>query len=231
MDKYNTQEKAYEYAIMAWPISDQSSHPAPFYNFVKKIILTNLKEITDEKLFCAEVGFGSGKILFDIHTSKSCKKIIGIEQSQAMFEITKSLLLKKSPVKIGMTTISGLGLKNILLRIGDIQSLDLKIESYGFVVCINVLDRIPNTKRGIFEICRILKKEGVLIVATAFDYKKPTTPLEQRLNHSQIVEEFKKNNCFVTKKYKTSLAKKVGKKLIRYNEHIFVLKKLSKKPL
>ena len=225
LDKYNTQKKAEEYAIMAWPVLNQSSYSKPFYNFVKKIVLTNLKKIGDNKPLCIDIGFGSGKILFDMHASKGCQKIVGIEQSPAMLEITKSILLKKLPVKIGSNTIDGLGLKNISLKIGDIQLLDLKTESCGFVVCINVLDRIPDTKRGIFELCRILKKEGVLIVATAFDYEELVTPPEQRLGSTQIENEFKKNSCFVTKKHETSLTKKLVNKEIRYNEHIFVVKK------
>ena len=229
MDKYNTKEKANEYAMMAWPISIQSSCSEPFYNFVKEIIFNNLKKIKNIKPSCLEVGFGSGKILYDIKGVRYCKRIVGVERSCSMLEIAKSILLKKSIVKIGTGAVYGLGLKNILLKIGDIQHLNLKTENYDFAVCINVLDRIPNTIKGISEICRIVKSGGILVIATAFDYEKFTTPPVQRLNYKQFKAEFEKNNCFVEKEYKTSLIKKIKTKEIKFNERIFVAMKLNKK--
>src|SRR3989344_1479339 len=54
--------------------------------------------------------------------------------------------------------------KNIEFSIADLCSLPFKKESFDEIICSDVLEHIKNDEEALFELARVLKKEGVLLI-------------------------------------------------------------------
>jgi SAM-dependent methyltransferase len=57
----------------------------------------------------------------------------------------------------------------------DIQDLKFQDEEFDIVICYHVLDYVPNDIKGISEIKRVLKSEGVSISQDGINFKLPKT--------------------------------------------------------
>jgi predicted SAM-dependent methyltransferase len=54
------------------------------------------------------------------------------------------------------------------LRI-DIQNTHLKSDTYDFIACNHVLEHVPDFKKALKELCRILKPDGILEITVPLD--------------------------------------------------------------
>ena len=203
IDKYNTRIKAEEYAKMAWPVFADSSVSEPFYASIALLVNKYAGRSAQPRPSFLEVGFGAGRTLYDIHMSGRAGRITGIEQSPAMLEIADKILIRQDSIDIDRKTMVGKGLTNIELLKGSIQHIPFGDNTFHFLVCINVLDRIKDTIKGISELVRVLLPDGILIVATAFDYGSITSK-NQRLSQERLVQAFVFRDCSLIEKQKTN---------------------------
>ena len=97
-----------------------------------------------------EVGCGTGK--FTIPLAQAGKKVLAIDYSDEMLEI-----VRKKAIEYGID-------KNIELKNGDIENLDIPSNSYKAVLSIAVARHFENQNKAIFELSRILEKSGVLVI-------------------------------------------------------------------
>jgi SAM-dependent methyltransferase len=51
----------------------------------------------------------------------------------------------------------------------DICDLPMKVESYDFIICSHVLEHVPDDKKAISELCRVLKFGGIALVQFPYD--------------------------------------------------------------
>ena len=87
------------------------------------------------------------------------KKIIGVDISKGMLEVGKVKIKEK-------------GLEDIIsLRLGDSENLEFENESFDAVIVAFGVRNFQNLSKGLEEIHRVLKKNGVLIV---LEFSQPT---------------------------------------------------------
>lgn len=108
---------------------------------INKFRLECIKELKGEIL---EVGIGSGG---NMKFYPKEKKIIGIDFSSKMLEIANEKKIKYN-------------LNNVELREMNIEKMDFPDESFDSVLATGVFCTIPNPKKGMDEIYRVLKKGG-----------------------------------------------------------------------
>ncbi|MGL5207866.1 class I SAM-dependent methyltransferase [Cetobacterium sp.] len=114
-------------------------------------VLKWLKELSiNEKYTLLDLGTGKGDLLVKILNNISIKNkswnLIGLDISP---EMIKKALEKKLPVN---------------LNVGDSESLPYKNLSIDIITCINSFHHYSNPEKSIYEINRVLKSEGILIL-------------------------------------------------------------------
>ena len=95
-----------------------------------------------------DVGCGTG-FYFPV-LKKFSKKIVGFDFSPEMIDEAKLLIKEKK-------------LLNIKAEVGDVEKLKYKDKSFDCVICFDVLHHIPNLKKGLKEINRVMKDDGIFI--------------------------------------------------------------------
>jgi len=94
-----------------------------------------------------DLGCGEG---FLISILPDLKKIVGVDISNIALERAKKILKNR---------------KNIELKWDDAQNLNLANESFDKVICSETLEHLPEPRKAIKEIHRILKKNGLAIIS------------------------------------------------------------------
>ncbi len=113
-----------------------------------RLIMHNSKLNRTDKVLDAGCGIGLYGLNYAI---KQKADVIGVDMSKDKIENAEKL--KKS-----------LGITNIKFEKGDLTNLKFKDNSFDFVLCSDVLEHIPNDKKALKELARVLKKGGSLIL-------------------------------------------------------------------
>ncbi len=225
-DKYGNRLKAEEYALMSYSEVAAFPEAAPFYDRLSTDIVRIASRLPQDPRVI-EIGFGAGRFIADIAKTRPDARVDGYEYSKAMQGIATELVIDTDDVVLNGVTVKGKGLKNVSLHADtDVQDLDgISDEAADLTVCVNVLDRVPDTGKAISELARIVKKNGVLYLVTACDYED-YTPIEERLTAVQIQEELQKLGFEVAEPERLELHKKTADGTERtFEEHLLVAKK------
>ena len=109
-------------------------------------ILETLKNINS----VVEIGPGTGK--FTIPLAKAGKYVIAIDSSEEMLD-----LIYKKAVEHNVS-------KNITLKLGDIENIDIPDSYAEAVLSIALVRHLPDPRTSLSEITRILKPNAVLVI-------------------------------------------------------------------
>lgn len=211
--KYRSLAKAYEYASMCWPGFGTTNVSEPFYRHIADLIREVLHLIDTPRPQCVEFGYGAGRHLYELQKSFSHGSILGVESSYSMMDVAIRMLRHRVPEH------------RIAFAVGDIQATCIRDVSADFVLAVNVLDRVPNTAAALSEIVRIVKPDGIILCASAFDYLGYTPP-EQRLAPDHVEDTLAGSGCRILSRENTVLRKDCGDGTIReFEEVIFVIRK------
>ena len=209
-NKYFSPAKAQEYMRMSWPQWPENKASEPFYAFLTEKIRHISTLVQSVEPFCLEFGFGAGRILFEITKSFPSAQITGVETSPSMIKVSRSLL-------------HGV---NLHLIQGSVENASAEDNTVDLTICINVLDRIKNTTLAIQELVRITNKGGFLLVASAFDYEFPFTPIKEHILPQRMLDLFVERGCTIIEDSHTELAKILpNREVKKYNERVFILRK------
>jgi ubiquinone/menaquinone biosynthesis C-methylase UbiE len=118
--------------------------------------------------------------------------------------------------------------RNINYVNGDVQNLDLSDGLADVLLCVNVLDRVGNTRLAMSELIRVTRAKGVLIVISAFDYEDVTTQVDEKISVGQMVDYFAANGCQLIRDNEDTLSKRLypsGDVKI-YNERCLIFQKM-----
>ena len=116
-------------------------------------------------------GCGTGTLMEFLPT----KDIIGFDISSGMLNKAKKRM-------------------NILVR-GDSQRLPFKDETFNTIVCRGVLHHLQDTKEGVIEMYRVLKKKGEIVILEPIQSVLSTIPrklIKGSEHFSEIHKDFKK---------------------------------------
>ena len=115
----------------------------------KSKLMMNLliKKFINKNNTFLEIGIGTGEV-FEL-VSKKFDFAYGMDISESMVRRTYS---------------KGQKFKELL--VGDSCNLPINSNSIDFIICQDVIEHVPNQKRLILEICRVLRKNGIAIITT-----------------------------------------------------------------
>jgi SAM-dependent methyltransferase len=74
------------------------------------------------------------------------------------------------------------------IRCEDLQALTFAAESFDAIISLDVLEHIPDYRAGLREMCRVLRKQGALILTCPFIMQLPTIRAQARLDDRGEVE-------------------------------------------
>ncbi len=114
-----------------------------------KLVLGYLSPAKDEKIL--EVGCGNGRDLLEIGIAGS--QCIGIDISENMLEGAKKQLADNN-------------IKNVEIKYEDVTKLTFPTDSFDKALASEVLEHIPDYKKAISEMSRVLKRGGVMVIST-----------------------------------------------------------------
>ncbi len=132
---------------------------APQWDRLKREVLgefdlnEKIKKILPFKGPIADLGCGTGELL-DVLSEKTSEKLIGIDSSPEMLEQARLRLS---------------GVNNAELRLGEVEHLPMKNREIDTAVMSMVLHHIPQPKRPIQEVFRVLNPGGVFVLS---DFQK-----------------------------------------------------------
>lgn len=108
-----------------------------------------LREISiPENPVCLDIGSGTGISTFELQRKiQNSGTIIGIDISSSMIEVAKR-------------NASQQGFKDIEFRVGDAEQLDFPDSMFDLVLCNMTLHYLPNKKKSLMEMHRVLKPGG-----------------------------------------------------------------------
>ena len=105
-----------------------------------------------EGMTVLEIGCGTGKIWIGHENIVSgCGKLILTDLSEGMLETAEKNIGERD---------------NIEYQIADIQSLPFMDDSFDIVIANSMLYHVPDIERGLKEVRRVLKKDGVFYCST-----------------------------------------------------------------
>ena len=154
-----------------------------------RLILRNSKFKLGDKILDAGCGVG----LYGLNYAEKNKvKVTGVDLSED--KIRNALKLKK-----------GIGTLNINFLKGDLTKLNFKEGYFDFIICSDVLEHIPNDKKALKELTRVLKKDGTLLLT--FPYlSRHNAEVMKKFGHARagydekkVIEMSKKNNLRIEK--------------------------------
>lgn len=140
---------------------------APQWDRLKKEVLgefelnARIVQMAPDKGQIADLGCGTGELI-EVLSQNSNGKFIGIDSSPEMLEQSRLRLS---------------GVANTELRLGEIEHLPMKNREIDTAVMSMVLHHIPQPKRPIQEVFRVLKSGGLFIL---IDFKKHAN---ERIRH------------------------------------------------
>ena len=171
-----------------------------------KRIVDSLK--IDDKYKIADIGCGTGELLYLIRKKNSCARLYGIDISPKMIEKAKS---KK--------------IKNVFFSIGDAEKLNFDNNTMDIIITSESFHHYPYPQKALEEVNRVLKPNGLLVLC---DMYRPT-PIRQAMNFM-----FKFTNTGDVKMYNrkeiTKLISNSNFKIVRneyfYSSYIYWCKKI-----
>ncbi len=104
-----------------------------------------IKRYTNKNSSVLELGCTYGYLFKHL---KGYKNLYGIDISKHAINVSKALNSKAD------------------FQVMDVQDLKFNKNTFDFVVAIDVLEHLPDPKKGIKEISKVLKPNGILILAT-----------------------------------------------------------------
>lgn len=116
-------------------------------NFVKELISVKRND------HVLEIGFGTGKLMYEMAETIETGHIEGIDFSETMFEAAK----KKNKKHIS----SG----KVKLTLGDFDKTPFKVNSFNKVGSVNTIYFWPNPEGTLKKIAEILKPDGMILLA------------------------------------------------------------------
>lgn len=172
-----------------------------FYSHVVQFALRNIKSQKEPVRIC-DVGGSTGRLIFEwLRAFSNTDEAVLVEPSKAFCTWAKRLLLQSGPfecIPIVMSheapgsskplrrppRIDSFSAAKVCIHNGYAESLPRADGHFDIVTCLNVADRVPAPRVLLSELRRLLKTNGILILASPMDWRHNVdTPKKKRFNN------------------------------------------------
>ena len=107
--------------------------------------------VQTEKGRALDIGCGSGRLLVDLHQRGF--QVLGVDYSSSMIQGSKNYFKNQE------------SLRNPGFAVNDIENLAFKDKTFDLVVAAGVVEYLPDDKKSISEIFRVLRPGGTIIIS------------------------------------------------------------------
>lgn len=142
-------------------------------------ISAQLKKYTNSETLFLEVGCGLGRITFE-SAKLGAKKSTGIDISKKFIAECKKISAGERK-NISTFSLPATLNKTVSFLVADAQKLPFSEGTFDVVVCLNVIDRLPQPLKCLESIQKVLKKDGILVIADPYDYYPEFTVQKNRI--------------------------------------------------
>jgi len=126
-----------------------------------------------------EVGCGVGRWIADLAKLHPQSECWGIDYSYQMLKQANNFWIKGRDFELGMSHkgfaekihLSGSKLSNLEFGLAKASELPFDDESQDIVCSSFLIDRLPDPAKGIIEMNRVLKPDGLLIIVTPLNFE------------------------------------------------------------
>jgi SAM-dependent methyltransferase len=123
-----------------------------------------------------DVGCALGRLVFE-YEKAGAKKSVGIDTSQRFIQFCNDRKAKESRAEF--------------IR-GDVVRAPLQENSFDFISCINVVDRVKNPQKLVDKLYALLSSGGILLLVDPYDWERSNTPKKFRVSDmKELLQEGK----------------------------------------
>jgi ubiquinone/menaquinone biosynthesis C-methylase UbiE len=128
-----------------------NANPVIFYEqeLRAKTVLELLEVKPGERVL--DIGCGNARDIASI--SQSGGQVVGVDISEGM-------------VEAAMREINCIGIRDVILQVGDATCLDFPDDFFDKILCSEVIEHIPDVSRALREMRRVLRPGGSLVLST-----------------------------------------------------------------
>ena len=105
------------------------------------------------------------------------------------------------------------------------EKLSFKSEEFDVIICLNVIDRVTHPRRLLNSISRVLKKDGIALVATPYDWGDDYTPVKNRISNIKQYFTNKKWEILFEQQYLPFVLFFNVRRKEYYRDHLLVVRK------
>lgn len=106
----------------------------------------------------------------------------------------------------------------------DAQKMSFDDEMFDTVICLNVIDRVPEPEKVLVELMRITRKSGYLLITDPYDWSEQYTVKEKQISNIKDVYTEETWEFVVDKDVDFELYSN-PRKSIKYRDHLLLLRK------
>jgi 2-polyprenyl-3-methyl-5-hydroxy-6-metoxy-1,4-benzoquinol methylase len=151
----------------------------PFYQTILSLSKTHV-----ENKKCLDIGCGTGRLVFE-YVKDGASFATGTDLSKSFIKTCIEIRNGTS----SLTEYSG-NFSNSEFLIDDILDTKLQPNTFGFISCVNVIDRVKDPFQLIEIIWSLLEPDGALLLSDPYDWKN--SPAEKSLHKSNLKEYLEK---------------------------------------
>lgn len=144
-------------------------------------ILSIASEYIDANTSALDIGCATGRLVFEYEKLGTAQSV-GLDSSKRFIDCCKQIQKGLEPINFKITPNT----KTNFIH-ADIFSETLKRESFSFISCINVIDRVLDPKALIHKIHEILNKNGVLLLVDPYDWARSPTPKKSHITDMKLL--------------------------------------------
>ncbi|MDM8559076.1 class I SAM-dependent methyltransferase [Candidatus Parabeggiatoa sp. HSG14] len=186
-----------------------------------------------------DIGCGLGRMTTEMARFDDVDYAIGLDSSAFMIEEATKLANSQQsqiPIKLnlvgGKTTSAKIGLDwtvdNCDFMVGDAQQLALQEGAFDLVLCLNVIDRVPNPTKVIEQIFRVLKSGGYLIITDPYDWEN--SPITREYWITDMAEFFSHNSKWQQVQEVDGIPfvmRSTSRQIVAYMNHCLIYRKIT----
>lgn len=220
VQRYNTDKAVAQYYRMQYAPYLDEQPPAITENFYSQIqaVLSSLPEL---KHVC-EIGCGLGRVLFDMANKRpEIDALLGTDISETFVAECQKIRDGRSVVSPKFAVSQP---ERLNFTVMDAQHMSLQDGTFDLVVCLNVIDRVPEPKQVLSELSRIVRQTGYLLIADPYDWNEQYTAKEKHI--ASI------NDVYTQNQWEFIIDRDIDfdifihtRKMIKYRNHLLLLKK------
>jgi SAM-dependent methyltransferase len=222
--RYNQQKAVNDYYRMQYGpfLTNETINPLTesFYQEVKK----TLGKYVGHETQLLEIGCGLGRVVFEASDS-NIKKGIGTDISRAF--ITECNLIHKNSSQNTSYAVNDPN-NSLSFQVVDAQKLPFNNQEFNCIVCLNLIDRVPQPKKVAEEIERVLSDGGILVISDPYDWQDKYTDLKDRVEN---IHQLFPSDEWETLEEIDHLPYRCyshARKFVHYDDHLIVFKKIEK---